>query len=248
MPRYKLTIEYDGSPYAGWQRQAGLPSVQGAIEVAIAGFCGADVTITTAGRTDAGVHATAQIAHVDLEKAWPEDTVRDALNAHLSQAGEAVSVLAAEQVAQDFNARFSALRRHYLYRILNRRAPAALDARRVWWMPRPLDTEKMHEAAQRLIGLHDFTTFRATQCQAKSPVRSLDVLDVTRHGEMIEIRASARSFLHNQIRSFVGSLADVGFGRWTADDLQSALEAKDRARCGMVAPPYGLYLIGVDYA
>lgn len=248
MPRYKLTIEYDGTPYAGWQRQAGLPSVQGEVEAAIARFCGAEVTITTAGRTDAGVHATAQTAHVDLEKGWPADTVRDALNAHLSQAGAAVSVLAAERVAQDFDARFSALRRHYLYRILNRRSPAALDARRVWWVPRPLDAEKMHEAAQRLIGLHDFTTFRATQCQARSPVRSLDMLDVARHGEVIEIRASARSFLHNQIRSFAGSLAEVGFGRWTADDLQAALEAKDRARCGMVAPPYGLYLIGVDYA
>ncbi|AQS40816.1 MAG: tRNA pseudouridine synthase A [Candidatus Tokpelaia hoelldobleri] len=248
MPRYKLTIEYDGTPYAGWQRQAGLPSVQGVVETAIARFCSAEVTITTAGRTDAGVHASAQTVHVDLERDWPADKVRDALNAHLSQAGEAVSVLTAERVAQDFDARFSALRRHYLYRILNRRSPAALDARRVWWVPRPLDAEKMHEAAQRLIGYHDFTTFRATQCQAKSPLRSLDVLDVTRHGEMIEIRASARSFLHNQIRSFAGSLAEVGFGRWTADDLQAALEARDRARCGMVAPPYGLYLIGVDYA
>lgn len=247
MPRYKLTIEYDGTLYAGWQRQDGLPSVQAAIETAISRFCGAEVTITTAGRTDAGVHATAQVAHVDLEKAWRGGKVRDALNAHLMQAGEAVSILLAEEVEQDFDARFSALKRHYLYRILNRRSPPTLDARYVWWVPRPLDAEKMHEAAQRLIGCHDFTTFRAAQCQARSPLRTLDRLDVVRKGEWIEIRASARSFLHNQIRSFAGSLAEVGWGRWTADDLQAALEARDRARCGMVAPPQGLYLIGVDY-
>jgi len=247
MPRYKLTIEYDGTLYAGWQRQDGLPSVQAAIETAISRFCGAEVTITTAGRTDAGVHATAQVAHVDLEKAWRSGKVCDALNAHLMQAGEAVSILLAEEVGQDFDARFSALKRHYLYRILNRRSPPTLDALYVWWVPRPLDAEKMHEAAQRLIGYHDFTTFRAAQCQARSPLRTLDRLDVTRNGEWIEIRASARSFLHNQIRSFVGSLAEVGWGRWTADDLQAALEACDRARCGMVAPQQGLYLIGIDY-
>lgn len=247
MPRYKLTIEYDGTLYAGWQRQDGLPSVQAAIETAISRFCGAGVTITTAGRTDAGVHATAQVAHVDLEKAWRGGKVRDALNAHLMQAGEAVSILLAEEVEQGFDARFSALKRHYLYRILNRRSPPTIDARYVWWVQRPLDAEKMHKAAQRLIGYHDFTTFRAAQCQARSPLRTLDRLDVAQNGEWIEIHASARSFLHNQIRSFIGSLAEVGWGRWTADDLQAALEACDRARCGMVAPPQGLYLIGVDY-
>jgi len=247
MPRFKLTVEYDGTPYAGWQRQARQPSVQEAIETAINRFCGVDVTIAAAGRTDAGVHALAQVAHVDLEKAWRAGRVRDALNAHLFQAREAVSILRVEKVEQGFNARFSAVRRHYLYRILNRRPPLAIDARYAWWIPRVLDAAKMHEAALRLIGYHDFTTFRAAQCQARTPLRTLDRLDVTRNGEWIEIRASARSFLHNQIRSFVGSLAEVGWGRWTVDNLTAALEARDRSRCGMVAPPQGLYLVGVDY-
>lgn len=248
MARYKLTIEYEGTPYAGWQRQEGLPTVQAAIETAISRFCGARAVVAAAGRTDAGVHALAQVAHVDLEKAWRADTVRDALNAHLSQAGELVSILEAQAVAPDFHARFSAVRRHYLYRILNRRSPPALEVRYAWWMPRPLDAEKMHKAAQRLAGYHDFTTFRAAQCQARSPWRTVDRLDVARQGEWIEIRASARSFLHNQIRSFAGSLAEVGWERWTEDDLAAALEARERARCAMVAPPQGLYLAGVDYA
>ncbi|RCL00760.1 MAG: tRNA pseudouridine38-40 synthase [Candidatus Tokpelaia sp. JSC189] len=247
MPRYKLTIEYDGTPYVGWQRQGQLPSVQAAIETAISRFCGEAVTIITAGRTDAGVHAVAQVAHVDLQKTWQGRKVRDALNAHLVQAGEVVSILRAEEIEQSFDARFSALRRHYCYRILNRSSPPTIGARYVWWALRPLDAEKMHEAAQQLIGYHDFTTFRAAQCQARSPFRTLDRLDVTRNGEWIEIHASARSFLHNQIRSFVGSLAEVGWGRWSSDDLEAALEARDRTRCGMVAPPQGLYLIGVDY-
>jgi len=247
MPRYKLTVEYDGSPYAGWQRQDGQPSVQAAIETALFGFCAARLTITAAGRTDAGVHALAQVAHVDLQKDWPAGRVGDALNAHLMQGGESVSILHAEKVADDFDARFSARKRHYLYRILNRRAPPTVQAGYAWWTPRPLDAQKMHDAAQRLTGYHDFTTFRAAQCQAKSPLRTLDRLDVTQQGEWIEIRASARSFLHNQIRSFAGSLAEVGWGRWSADDLQAALEARQRCRCGMVAPPQGLYLVGVDY-
>lgn len=247
MPRYRLTIEYDGTPYAGWQRQDNGHSVQAAIEQAIAGFCGEAVTIRGAGRTDAGVHALGQVAHVDLQKDWPDDTVRDAVNAHLVKAGETVVVLEAGRAADDFDARFSATARHYLYRIVNRRAPLAVERDRAWWVPRHLDHEAMHEAAQRLVGRHDFTTFRSVQCQAKSPVKTLERLDVARHGETIEIRASARSFLHNQVRSLAGTLKQVGEGRWTADDVTAALEARDRAACGPVAPPDGLYLIRVDY-
>lgn len=247
MPRYKLLIEYDGTPYAGWQRQDNLASVQGAIESAIFKFTGENPTITTAGRTDAGVHALGQIAHVDLTKEWRSDTVRDACNAHLIQNRDTVSILAVELVDEEFNARFSALKRHYHYRILNRRSHTALDAMRVWWVPKPLDSDKMHEAAQRLLGRHDFTTFRSTQCQAKSPIRTLDRLDVIRNGDYIDIYASARAFLHNQIRSFAGTLMDVGTLRFTADDVEAALLAKDRQRCGVVAPPHGLYLTGVDY-
>ncbi|MFC5387140.1 tRNA pseudouridine(38-40) synthase TruA [Aquamicrobium segne] len=247
MPRYRLDLEYDGAPYAGWQRQVDLPTVQQAVETAIFRFSGETVSIRGAGRTDTGVHARAQVAHVDLEKDWPDDTVRDALNAHLQQAREHVAVLAATQVDASFDARFSALGRHYLYRIYNRRSPLALDKGKFWWVPRPLDEEAMHEAAQLLLGRHDFTTFRSTQCQASSPVRTLDRLDVTRLGDIIEIRASARAFLHNQVRSMVGSLKRVGDGAWSSHDLKTALEAADRAACGQVAPPEGLYLIGVDY-
>ena len=247
MPRYRLDIEYDGSGYAGWQRQAGQHSVQAAIEQAIAGFCGEDVTIRGAGRTDAGVHATGQVAHLDLAKDWPDDTVRDAINAHLQMAGETVSVRAASIAAGDFDARFSAVGRHYLYRIVNRRAPLALEAKKAWWVARPLDAAAMHDAAQALVGRHDFTTFRSVQCQAKSPVKTLDRLDVQRDGEAIEIRASARSFLHNQVRSMVGSLKRVGEGAWSSADLAAALQAHDRAACGPVAPPDGLYLVRVDY-
>ena len=247
MPRYRLDIEYDGSAYAGWQRQAGQHSVQQAIETAIHAFCGEQVSIRGAGRTDAGVHALGQVAHVDLAKDWPADTVRDALNAHLGLAGEAVSILSAGNAHDDFDARFSATARHYLYRIVNRRARLAIDSKRAWWVPKPLDADAMAEAAQTLLGRHDFTTFRSIHCQAKSPVRTLDRLDVTRDGEDIAIRASARSFLHNQVRSMVGTLKRVGEGAWTAADVKAALDAADRARCGPVAPPDGLYLTRVDY-
>ncbi|PWJ80893.1 tRNA pseudouridine(38-40) synthase [Pseudaminobacter salicylatoxidans] len=247
MPRYRLDIEYDGTAYAGWQRQDGPATVQGAIEQAIKGFCGQQVTLRGAGRTDAGVHATGQVAHVDLEKSWRDDTVRDALNAHLQMAREAVSILGARMVPDDFDARFSATGRRYLYRILNRRAPAALGANRVWLVQKSLDADAMQEAAQVLVGRHDFTTFRSQQCQAASPVRTLDRFDVVRNGEFIEIHAAARSFLHNQVRSMVGTIKQVGEGGWTADDVKAALEAKDRAACGVVAPPQGLYLVNVDY-
>ncbi len=247
MPRYRLDIEYDGTPYAGWQRQDGPRTVQGALENAIAAFCGERVTLRGAGRTDAGVHATAQVAHADLTKAWSGDKVRDAVNAHLQMAGETVAVLAATPVPDSFDARFSATGRRYVYRILNRRAPAALERKRAWWVPKRLDADAMHHAAQGLLGRHDFTTFRSVQCQADSPVRTLDRLDVSRSGDIVEIHADARSFLHNQVRSMVGSLKRVGEGGWTASDLVAALDARDRAACGQVAPPDGLYLIGVDY-
>jgi tRNA pseudouridine38-40 synthase len=245
MPRYKLVVEYDGTPFVGWQRQINGRSVQQAIEEAVAGFAGHAVRIQTAGRTDAGVHATHQVAHVDLAKEWPTDTVRDATNAHLKP--EPVSILRAEIVPDAFNARMSARRRHYLYRILNRRAPAAVDLNRVWHVPWPLDADAMHAAAQTLVGRHDFTTFRASECQADSPVRTLDRLDVARDGEEIRVAASARSFLHHQVRSMVGTLMLVGAGRWSAAEVREALEAKDRQRCGPTAPACGLYLVGVDY-
>ncbi|CAM5560092.1 tRNA pseudouridine38-40 synthase [Aquamicrobium terrae] len=247
MPRFRLDIEYDGGAYAGWQRQADRLSVQEAIERAVEKFCGDRVALHGAGRTDAGVHATAQTAHIDLSKDWPPDTVRDALNAHLQQAGDRVAILKASRAAADFDARFSALGRHYLYRIANRRAPPALEKGKVWWVPKSLDAGAMHEAAKVLLGKHDFTTFRSAQCQANSPLRTLDRLDVARTGDVIEIRASARSFLHNQVRSMVGSLKRVGERAWTAADLKAALDARDRAACGQVAPPDGLFLVGVDY-
>lgn len=247
MPRYRLDIEYDGTPYAGWQRQAGQHSVQAALEQAILGFSGETISLRGAGRTDSGVHATGQVAHLDLKKDWPDDTVRDAINAHLRLAGEAVAVTAATKAADDFDARFSATKRHYLYRILNRRAQPALEKDRAWWVPARLDAEAMHEAAQQLVGRHDFTTFRSTQCQANSPLRTLDRLDVTRAGDLIEVRTSARSFLHNQVRSMVGTLKRVGEGGWTSADVKAALDARDRAACAGIAPPEGLYLVKVDY-
>lgn len=247
MPRYKLLIEYSGSPYAGWQRQDGPKSVQEAIETAVKAFCGENIALIAAGRTDAGVHARGAVAHMDLAALRPVAKICAALNAHLRLAGEAISILAVSQVEEDFNARFSAVKRHYLYRILNRRPPPALDAERVWWVPYRLNVKKMHEAAQCLLGRHDFTTFRAAQCQAKSPVRTLDRLNVRQRGEFIEIEAEAQSFLHNQIRSFAGSLVEVGRGKWNIEDLKQALAARDRARCGPVAPPHGLYLMRVDY-
>jgi tRNA pseudouridine38-40 synthase len=245
VPRYKLVIEYDGTPFVGWQRQINGRSVQQAVEEAIEGFAGHAVRIHCAGRTDAGVHATHQVAHVDLDKEWRADTVRDAANAHLKP--EPVSVLEAELVPDSFHARTSAQGRHYRYRILNRRSPPGLDVNRVWHVPWPLDAEAMHAATQVLVGRHDFTTFRAAECQAKSPVKTLDRLDVARAGAEITLNASARSFLHHQVRSMVGTLMLAGAGRWTLDEVRRALEAKDRTRCGPMAPACGLYLVGVDY-
>lgn len=245
MPRYKLTLEYDGTPYVGWQVQNGQVSVQGRLAQAIKDFSGEDEVPRGAGRTDAGVHATGQVAHLDLAKDWAPEKIRDALNAQLRP--DPISVLSCETVADGFNARFSAHARHYLYRIIDRRAPPALERNRAWGVFRPLDAKAMHEAAQILVGHYDFTTFRSTECQAASPEKTLDRLDVSRHGEIIRIEASARSFLHNQVRSMVGSLKAVGEGRWTTDDLEQALKARDRAACGPVAPAYGLYLVRVDY-
>jgi tRNA pseudouridine38-40 synthase len=245
MPRYKLTIEYDGGPFVGWQVQGSAPSVQGTLMTAIEAFCGERVKVGGAGRTDAGVHALGQVAHVDLAKDWDADTVRDAITAHLRP--QPVVVLAAEKVPDTFDARFSAVKRHYRYRIVNRRADLALERGRAWRLPRPLDHEAMHAAAQRLVGRHDFTTFRDVDCQAKSPVKTLDRLDVIRPGEEVSICASARSFLHSQVRSMVGALVFVGEGRWSADDLSAALAACDRTACAPVAPPEGLYLVQVDY-
>ncbi|AHB48015.1 tRNA pseudouridine synthase A [Hyphomicrobium nitrativorans NL23] len=245
MPRYRLTIEYDGTPFVGWQVQSEGVSVQGVLEAAILKMTGASVRIRGAGRTDAGVHALGQVIHVDLEKDWPADKLRDGLNFYLKP--QPVSVIESRVVPDTFDARFSATARHYLYRILARRGPPALLRNRVWWIPRPLDAEAMQEAARVLVGRHDFTTFRATQCQAASPLRTLDRLDVVRAGEEIHVYASARAFLHNQVRSMVGSLKLVGDGKWTADDLRQALEARNRAACGAVAPASGLYLTAVDY-
>jgi tRNA pseudouridine38-40 synthase len=247
MPRYKLTIEYDGTDYCGWQRQGQEfgSSVQGALEAAIEAFAGHAVTIGGAGRTDAGVHALGQVAHVDIAKTLRPDTVRDAANAHLKP--QPVAVVSAECVPDTFDARFSALRRHYLFRILDRRVPPTLQRHVVWHVRRPLDVEAMHAAAQRLVGHHDFTTFRSTECQSRSPVKTLDHLSVSRVGDEVHVVTHARSFLHNQVRSMVGSLRKVGDGTWSADDLSAALQAADRAACGPVAPPSGLCLMRVDY-
>jgi tRNA pseudouridine38-40 synthase len=245
VPRYRLTVEYDGGPFAGFQAQADLPTVQSAIEGAIERFCGERVRIHAAGRTDTGVHATGQVIHLDLARDHPPQTVMNAINAHLFPAP--VAVTAAVVVSEDFHARFSAIGRRYAYRILNRRAPPTLERGRVWLMKTPLDAEAMHAAAQRLIGLHDFTTFRDAACQAKSPVKTLDLAAVVRQGETLTLTFAARSFLHRQVRSMVGSLAEVGRGRWTADDLAAALDARDRAACGPVAPAEGLCLVAVEY-
>jgi tRNA pseudouridine38-40 synthase len=245
VPRYRLTVEYDGSPFSGWQIQADQPTVQGVLTAAIEALTGDKTLVQGAGRTDAGVHARGQVAHVDLTREWEADTVRDGLNAHLRP--HPVAVLAAERAGDDFNARTSAVRRHYLYRIVNRRADLTLDRAHAWRVPRPLVVAAMHAAAQRLTGKHDFTTFRSTECQAKSPLKTLDRLDVTRDGDEVQVSAVARSFLHNQVRSMVGSLVHVGEGKWSADDLQRALDARDRTACGQVAPPDGLYLLKVEY-
>jgi tRNA pseudouridine38-40 synthase len=245
MPRYKLIVEYDGGPYNGFQAQADQPSVQTSLERAIQAFAGEFARIHVAGRTDAGVHATGQAVHFDLAKTWKTDVVRDAINAHLVP--EPIAVIAAEEADPAFHARFSALGRRYLYRVLDRRAPAALERGRVFWVKTPLNAEAMHAAAQALRGRHDFTTFRDAKCQAKSPLRTLDVADVARAGAEVHLIFAARSFLHRQVRSMVGSLIEVGAGRWSAGDLKAALDAKDRACCGPVAPAQGLYLTGVQY-
>jgi tRNA pseudouridine38-40 synthase len=245
MPRYRLTLEYDGSAYNGFQAQTDQPTVQGSVEAAITAFCGETVRLAAAGRTDTGVHATGQVISLDLEKAWPAQTVMNALNAHL--VGEAISVLDCEGVEDDWHARFSATGRRYLYRILNRPGPPALDAGRVWHMRKSMDADAMHAAAQALIGLHDFTTFRDVNCQSKSPEKTLDVATVRRVGDEVHLVFEARSFLHRQVRSMTGTLAEVGLGRWTIDDVATALAARDRAACGPVAPSTGLYLTGVRY-
>jgi tRNA pseudouridine38-40 synthase len=245
MGRYHITIEYDGRPFVGWQRQDNGPSVQGALEDAIEKLSALRVTVTGAGRTDAGVHAKGQVAHFDLKKEFAPDKLRDALNHFLRP--QPVVVLDAAMAAENFHARFSATKRHYLYRILNRRSPPALDAGKVWHVSPALDVEAMHKGAQCLVGHHDFTTFRAAECQAASPIKTLDRLDVSRDGDEIHIRASARSFLHHQIRSFTGTLKLVGEGKWMPSDVAKALAAKDRTACGPVAPPDGLYLVKVDY-
>ena len=245
MTRYKLTLEYDGAGFVGWQRQENGPSLQAALEAAVLGFCGEAVTVQGAGRTDAGVHALGQVAHVDLAKETDADTVRDALNAHLKPA--AVAVLAAEVVDGDFHARFSARERVYRYRIVNRRARLALDRGRAWFVPQPLDAAAMHDAASALLGHHDFTSFRARECQAKSPVKTLDVLEVFRDGQELRIEARARSFLHHQVRNMVGTLKLVGEGKWGRAEVTRALEARDRSVAGPTAPAEGLYLVSVGY-
>lgn len=245
MPRYKLTIEYDGRPFAGWQRQDHHPSVQQCLEEAAHKLDQSDVLVYGAGRTDSGVHALGQVAHVDLVKNLRADKVRDALNYHLKP--HPVSVIEAEAVSDAFHARFSAVQRHYLYRIIDRRPPLTLDRGQAWRVSQPLDASAMHVAAQALIGQHDFTTFRDAQCQADSPVKSIDKVAVARYGEEVQITVSAISFLHRQVRSLTGSLVEVGTGKWTPADFKAALDAADRQRCGPVAPPDGLYLTAVDY-
>jgi tRNA pseudouridine38-40 synthase len=245
MPRYKLTIEYDGGPYVGWQRQDNGASIQGALEEAARGYCQVNAVMHGAGRTDAGVHALGQVAHVDLPRDDAPYVVVNALNAHLR--GHPIAVIAAEKVGEDFHARFSAIERAYEYRILNRHARPALEAGRVWWVGAPLQVQAMHAAAQGLVGRHDFTSFRAAECQADSPVKTLDQLDVARHGDTVVVIARARSFLHHQVRNFVGTLKLVGEGKWTARDVAKALAARDRAAAGPTAPADGLYLTRVKY-
>ncbi len=245
MSRWKLTVEYDGAPFVGWQRQENGLSVQEALEEAVLAFSGERAGVHGAGRTDAGVHALGQVAHLDLARDWSAETVRDALNAHLRPLP--VSVLAAEPAEDGFHARFSARERRYLYRIINRRAPLAIERGHAWWVPAPLDAEAMARAGAVLVGRHDFTSFRAAACQAESPVKTMDSLVVSREGEEIRLRLSARSFLHNQVRIIAGTLVRAGEGRLDAEDMASILAARDRAKAGATAPPDGLYLTAVGY-
>ncbi len=246
MPRYQIIIEYDGTPFVGWQRQENGPSVQSALEQAVRKLTGEEGIVYGAGRTDAGVHARAQVAHFDLSSEWMTEKIRDGLNYYLKP--NPVAVLSCNAVAAGFDARFDAIKRHYMYRIINRRAPLALEGQRAWAVKTPLDHEAMHKAAQYLIGKHDFTTFRSINCQAKSALRTLDEVRVEREGDTIEICINARSFLHNQVRSIAGSLKMVGVGKWSPQHLQDILAAQNRAACGPVAPAHGLYLMQVDYA
>lgn len=245
MTRFRLTIEYDGTPYMGWQRQPHGPSVQQAIEEACLAITGEETLVCGAGRTDSGVHAVAMTAHVDVEKAMGAFRLGEAINAKLR--GEPVAILDCEEVDDEWHARFDCIGRRYLYRIVNRRAPLALETGYAWRIPQPLDEAAMHEAAQLLVGKHDFTTFRAAHCQSENPIRTLRSLTVQRDGDTVTATAAARSFLHRQVRSMIGCLALVGMGRWSADDLQDALEAADRNRLGLNAPPEGLYFLGADY-
>jgi len=243
--RFKLTIEYDGGGFVGWQRQENGPSIQQSLEEAIFRITGETVLVQGAGRTDAGVHALGQVAHADIEKEIAADKLKDAINHHLKPAP--IAVLSSEPADAEFHARFSATGRAYLYRIVNRRAPLTVDRGRAWLVNSALDAAAMHDAAQVLIGHHDFSTFRASECQAQSPVKTLDRLSVHRAGEEIQLIAEARSFLHHQVRNIVGTLRLVGEGKWSKDDLRAALEAKDRTKGGPTAPPDGLYLTGVTY-
>ncbi len=245
MPRYKLTIEYDGAPFCGWQWQDDQPSVQGAMEAAVEAINGAFSEVYGSGRTDSGVHALGQIAHTDLDKDMRADKVRDALNFHLKS--HPVTVLNAEKVDPEFHARFDATERRYQYRLIDRRPKLALDRGRVWRIPQKLDADLMHEAAQIWVGQHDFTTFRDTQCQAKSPIKTIDEITVLRAGAEIHVHLRARSFLHKQVRSFVGTLVEVGRGAWRVKDVKTALDKKHRTACGPVSPPDGLYLMSVHY-
>ena len=245
MARFFLTIEYDGTPYSGWQRQENAPSIQEEIERALTKLGEPDTLVYGAGRTDTGVHALAQIAHVDVQRDWTGFKLREAINSTLRP--HPISIVEARQVDDDAHARFDATARHYLFRIINRRPNLAIDLGKAWHVKQPLDVDKMHEAGQLLLGTHDFTTYRASRCQSKSPVKTLDRLDVTQTSNVFEIRASARSFLHNQVRSFAGALKKVGDGSWQPQDVVMALNAKSRDACAPVAPPQGLYLIKVDY-
>ncbi|MEP1206947.1 MAG: tRNA pseudouridine(38-40) synthase TruA [Rhizobiaceae bacterium] len=251
MGRYSFLIEYDGRPYKGWQRQEDMPSVQGALETALNKLGESDILVQGAGRTDAGVHALGQVAHADLQRPWTPFRLMEALNAHLRQSDEPIAILDCDTCSDEFHARFTATGRRYVYRIINRRAPLTVEKGRAWNVKVPLDATAMDEAAKLLLGEHDFTTFRSTECQAKSPVKTLDTLDVTvraSHGvEVIEINTTARSYLHNQVRSLAGCLKAVGEGRWNKGDLQAALDARDRTACAPVAPAHGLYLVSVRY-